>query len=100
MRMKINCFLRPFCLLGLFLLSFTPVLAQDSIRIEISGVGARQIPIVITGFTGETSSKQKISAIIKADLERSGLFKIVDTPEVLSENASINYSNKYSCDLF
>ncbi len=87
-----NCLLRPFCLLGLFFLSLTQVFAQDAIRIEISGVGARQIPIAVTGFSGETSSKQKVSAIIKADLERSGLFKIIDTPDVFSENADINYN--------
>ncbi len=93
MRIKINCLLRPFCLLGLFLLSILQVFAQDSIRIEISGVGARQIPIVITGFSGETFAKQKISAIIQADLVRSGLFKIIDTSDVFSEGTDVNYND-------
>ena len=53
-----------------------PVLAQ--FRVEVSGVGLTQLPIAIAPFKGEESSPQKISAIVQADLERSGQFRGVD----------------------
>ncbi|MBI3380858.1 MAG: Tol-Pal system protein TolB [Aquabacterium sp.] len=52
--------------------------AHAQFRVEISGVGATQIPIAIGKFRDEARSPQPVSAIIKADLERSGLFKSLD----------------------
>ncbi|MES2091014.1 MAG: Tol-Pal system beta propeller repeat protein TolB [Pseudomonadota bacterium] len=56
--------------------SAAPALAQ--FRIEIAGVGATQIPVAIARFRGEDRSPQPISAIVMADLERCGLFKVQD----------------------
>lgn len=67
-----------------FLLA-TPAWAQ--FRVEISGVGATQVPIAIAKFRDEERSNQSISGIVRADLERSGLFRIVDAPGVLDETA-------------
>jgi TolB protein len=53
-----------------------PALAQ--FRVEVSGVGLTQLPIALAPFKGEDSSPQKISAIVQADLERSGQFRGVD----------------------
>jgi TolB protein len=53
-----------------------PALAQ--FRVEVSGVGLTQLPIALAPFKGEESSPQKISAIVQADLERSGRFRGVD----------------------
>ena len=50
-----------------------PALAQ--FRVEVSGVGLTQIPIAIATMRGEEASPQKISAIVQADLERSGQFR-------------------------
>ena len=63
----------------------TPAWAQ--FRVEISGVGATQVPIAIAKFRDEERSNQSISGIVRADLERSGLFRIVDAPGVLDELA-------------
>jgi TolB protein len=52
--------------------------AHAQFRVEISGVGATQIPIAIGKFRDEARSPQPLSAIIKADLERSGLFRSLD----------------------
>jgi len=52
--------------------------AQAQFRVEISGVGATQIPIAIGKFRDEARSPQPLSTIIKADLERSGLFRSLD----------------------
>lgn len=53
-----------------------PALAQ--FRVEVSGVGLTQLPIALPAFRGEEGSPQKISQIIRADLERSGQFRNVD----------------------
>ena len=47
-------------------------------RVEVSGVGLTQIPVAMAAFKGEETSIQKISAIVQADLERSGQFRGVD----------------------
>lgn len=53
-----------------------PALAQ--FRVEVSGVGLTQLPIALVPFRLENASPQKISAIVQADLERSGQFRGVD----------------------
>lgn len=65
---------RGFILAGLGLTA-VPALAQ--FRVEVTGVGLTQYPIAIVPFSGEASSPQKISAIVGADLERSGQFRLV-----------------------
>jgi TolB protein len=62
-----------------------PALAQ--FRVEISGVGATQLPIAIAKFREEDKSGQMISSIIRADLERSGQFRSVDAPGTLDETS-------------
>ncbi len=62
-----------------------PALAQ--FRVEIAGVGATQLPIAIAPFRGEADLAQPLSAIIRADLERSGSFRSVDAPGSLDEAA-------------
>ncbi|UZD55996.1 Tol-Pal system beta propeller repeat protein TolB [Caldimonas aquatica] len=67
-------------------LACTPALAQ--FRVDISGVGATQFPIAIAAFRGEAGWTQRVSAIVRADLERSGQFRPVDAgAAVLDETA-------------
>src|ERR1700754_2478668 len=63
--------------------------ASAQFRVEISGVGATQLPIAITKFRDEerATPSLSISAIVRADLERSGVFKSVDAPGALDENS-------------
>lgn len=49
--------------------------AAAQFRVEVSGVGLTQIPVATPSFRGEESSPQKLSAIVMADLERSGQFR-------------------------
>lgn len=67
-------------------LSSLPAFAQ--VRVEIQGVGLKQVPIAIAPFKGEAQSPQKISAIVQADLERSGRFVGVDTSGQALDEAS------------
>ena len=60
-----------------------PAFAQ--FRVEVSGVGLTQVPVAIAPFRGEAQSPQKIGSIVKADLERSGMFRGVDTTGVVAD---------------
>ena len=75
---------------SLALPALTPALAQ--FRVEIKGVGASQIPIVLGRFRDEDRQPQSISAIVRADLERSGVFKIIDGPAPADENGAPDYN--------
>ena len=64
------------------------ITAFAQFRVEVSGVGLTQMPIAVATFRGEAQAPQKIGAIVKADLERSGIFRAVDTMGVtLDESA-------------
>jgi TolB protein len=65
-----------------------PALAQ--FRVEISGVGATQIPLALAAFRDETKSSVAISQVVRADLERSGLFRSVATDAELDERSTVD----------
>jgi len=67
--------------------------AHAQLRVEIAGVGANQIPIAIAAFGDESIAPSQISAIVKADLARSGYFRIIDTGNVMTENTPVNYAD-------
>lgn len=52
--------------------------AHAQFRIEVSGVGLTQVPVVIAPFKGQEALPQKVSEIIRADLERSGQFRVIN----------------------
>jgi len=61
--------------------------AWAQFKVEISGVGATQLPIAIARFRDEDRTGQSPSAIIRADLERSGAFRGVDNSASLDETS-------------
>ena len=67
--------IRIFALLALLI--GPPAAAQ--MTIEVSGAGARQYAIAITNFPGEAALPESLTRVVRADLERSGLFKLIDT---------------------
>lgn len=67
-----------------------PALAQ--FRVEISGVGGTQIPIAIADLRDENLAGQPIASIVRADLERSGQFRMVAASAGLSETISPNFN--------
>lgn len=72
--------LRRHMLAALLVSPAVPALAQ--FRVEVTGVGLTQLPIAVAAFRGEAQTPQKISAIVLADLERSGQFRAVDASGV------------------
>jgi TolB protein len=53
--------------------------AYATLNIEIFGGGATQIPIAIVPFAAEEKLSQSITPVVAADLQRSGLFRLVDS---------------------
>ena len=69
-------------------------LAHAQLTVEITGAGANRIPVAIANFAGDPAATQVVTATIRADLERSGLFKLVDPAgATLDENAQINFAD-------
>jgi TolB protein len=62
--------------LPLLLAASLPAYAQLSI--EITGAGANRMPLAVADFAGERIVSQAVTSVIRADLERSGIFRLVD----------------------
>jgi TolB protein len=75
-------------LFSVFLLVLLHASAWAQFRVEVSGVGLTQIPVALVAFKGEDTVAQKISAIVQADLERSGQFRGVDAAGVNLDDTS------------
>lgn len=60
------------------LLMCMTVPAWAQFRVEVSGVGMTQLPVIIAPFKGEATAPQKTASIVQADLERSGQFKALN----------------------
>ncbi len=52
--------------------------ANAQLRVDISGTGAQQYPVAIADFSGDGTGAQ-IAEIIRADLTRSGQFRLIST---------------------
>ena len=75
-------------ILGLLLLAQASI-ASAGLTIEIIGAGEHQIPVAIVPFGGDAELAQSIHAVVVGDLQRSGLFRLVDpagkSPHELAE---------------
>lgn len=72
----------------------TVALAQAQLSIEITGAGANRIPVAIADFAGDGAASRIVTATVRSDLERSGLFKLVDTTgAALDENTPVNHGD-------
>jgi TolB protein len=80
-----------FTAVSIFFINVLP--AQAQFRVDVSGVGLTQVPISIANFKGEGAGAQKISAIVAADLARSGQFRTIDAGiDGLDENTQPDMS--------
>ncbi|MBV6272336.1 Tol-Pal system beta propeller repeat protein TolB [Alcaligenaceae bacterium CGII-47] len=67
--------------------------AHAQLRVDISGVGATQYPIAIADFAG-TSGGTSIGEVIRADLTRSGQFRLVNASNTsLDIQSTVAYSD-------
>ena len=70
--------LRVLSLIAFSTLSLLQAPVRAELTIEITGAGANRIPVAIADFGGEPGSSRAIVSVIRGDLERSGLFKMVE----------------------
>ncbi|MDK2122517.1 Tol-Pal system beta propeller repeat protein TolB [Parachitinimonas caeni] len=87
-----NRLIRPLFVMALVLCNLANP-AHADINIEIVGTNAQRFPIAVSGFEGEASLTQALTPIIRSDLDRSGLFKLIETgPAPLpSDPAQVNF---------
>ena len=79
---------------------FAACSAHAQLSIEITGAGAQRIPIAIAPLAGEAAlpdpaTGQTVGAIVRADLERSGLFRGLEVPRLVpqpTEASSVSYA--------
>jgi TolB protein len=79
--------------LALLLMLAAP-LARAQLSIEITGAGGQRIPIAVVSFAGEQALGQSLTGIVRADLERSGLFRGLEVPPLSphpTEASRVNY---------
>lgn len=60
------------------LLTLVSLGAHAQLAIEITGAGASRFPVAIPIFENEGALPRSITDVVRADLERSGLFNLVD----------------------
>jgi TolB protein len=68
----------------------TGLSALAQLKIEVTGVGSDQIPISVAGFADDLPGDQAISAIVRADLARSGMFRLIESNEIIPDNAPLD----------
>jgi TolB protein len=66
--------------------------SQAQLSIVVTGSGADRIPVAIADFAGDSAGARVIAGTVRADLERSGLFRLIDTTGAapMDENTVMN----------
>lgn len=66
--------------------------AHAQVNVLITGVGSTQFPIATANFTNEAGLPQQVSAVVRADLARSGKFSNIDAGSTpIPETAPVDY---------
>ncbi|QID16682.1 Tol-Pal system protein TolB [Nitrogeniibacter mangrovi] len=84
--MKLTDLLRLFFTL---LLSLAAMAAHAQLSIEITGAGANRFPVAVSVMEGESQLPRSVTEVIRADLERSGLFSLVELGPVALPEGSL-----------
>lgn len=67
--------------------------AQAQLSIEITGAGANRIPVAVPDLAGDPALARALSTVVRNDLERSGLFKLIDAGAGLNESSPVNFAD-------
>jgi TolB protein len=62
----------------------------QQMRIDVTGIGANQLPIAIANFGGQGNSQPPVDSVVRSDLARSGLFRIIDVSGPLTETSTLD----------
>ena len=81
--------LRAASLIASTVLAFFLSPAHAELTVEITGAGANRIPVTIADFVGDPGVSRALTSVIRSDLERSGLFRLIEAPVApMDESAS------------
>jgi TolB protein len=69
-----------------------PAIALAQLSIEITGAGANRIPVAVADFAGERVISQALVSVVRGDLERSGLFRLVEPSGLVAGDTAIPYA--------
>ena len=78
----------------LALVALAANLAHAQLTIDVTTSAGRQVPIAIAPFANEVNAPQNITPLISANLERTGLFRLVNTGAINklpTEPSEINF---------
>jgi TolB protein len=83
---------------GLLLLLAAPAMA--ALQVDVNQGNIQPLPIAIPDFVapapGDTSPAQNIARVVRADLERSGLFKPLDPKSFIEQVKNINVAPQFA----
>ncbi|ARP85581.1 Tol-Pal system beta propeller repeat protein TolB [Bordetella genomosp. 9] len=66
--------------------------AHAQLRVDISGTGATQYPVAIADFAGDATRGKALADVIRADLGRTGQFRLIDASNSgLTVDSAVNY---------
>ncbi|MDO4905977.1 MAG: Tol-Pal system beta propeller repeat protein TolB [Lautropia sp.] len=68
-------------------------LSAQSIRIDVSGIGAHQIPLAVAPFSGQGTAPQQLDTVIRDDLKRSGMFRLIEVGGPMSETSPLDMAS-------
>jgi TolB protein len=67
--------------------------AQAQLTVEITGQSGNRLPVAIADFAGERIIAQALTSVVRADLDRSGLFRLVDAGATIDETTPPAYGD-------
>ncbi|MDR0439687.1 MAG: Tol-Pal system beta propeller repeat protein TolB [Candidatus Accumulibacter sp.] len=67
---------------GIFISCILASVARAELTVEITGAGANRIPVAVADFGGDFVSARAVTSVVRSDLERSGVFRMVDASGV------------------
>lgn len=67
--------------------------SNAQLNIEVVGAGMQRIVVAVPNFGGDESLGREIATTVRNDLNRSGLFRIIDTEsQVAEENSAVDFN--------
>lgn len=69
-----------------------PTTAHAQLRVDISGTGATQYPIAVADFAVDDAHGRAIAEVIRADLNRTGQFRLINAANAgLNVDSAVNF---------
>src|SRR5262245_58835593 len=86
-------------LAALFALCLAPTLAHAALEVDITKGNLDPLPIATADFTGANDQPAQVGAdiarVIRADLDRSGLFKSIDPAAFIERNPNVTAQPRF-----